>query len=408
MNNLQRRGIGTALLVTLLICGLSQPCSGYSVLTHEQIVDLLWKDQIAPLLLKKYPGTTPDQLLRAHAYAYGGCLIQDMGYYPFGNRDFSDLVHYVRSGDFVAALLSEATDVNEYAFALGALAHYASDITGHPMVNAAVAQEFPKLRTKYGATVTFEQDPKAHIQTEFGFDVVQVAKQRYTGDRYHDFIGFEVAKPVLERAFRKTYGVELKDVFANLDMPIGSFRRSISSIIPEMTRVALVLKKDEMVREDPSFAKQKFLYNLKRADFEKEWGKNYEKPGLGAKIIAVFFRLLPKIGPFKALSFKMPSPETETLYLKSVNATVDQYRAYIQDVAAGRLTLANTDFDTGQPTRAGEYRLTGEAYAKLLNKLADAKFVDVPPELRRNMLAFYADPSSITVTKRDAAGWAKT
>jgi hypothetical protein len=391
-----------------LLCSLSQPSAGYSVLTHEQIVDLLWKDQITPLLLQKYPGTTAEQLRKAHAYAYGGCLIQDMGYYPFGNRGFSDLVHYVRSGDFVAALLSEARDVNEYAFALGALAHYASDITGHPMVNMAVAQEFPKLQTKYGKAVTFEQSPKAHIQTEFGFDVVQVAKQRYTGERYHDFIGFEVSKPVLERAFRKTYGVELKDVFVNLDMSIGSFRRSISSIIPQMTRVALLLKKDEMVKEDPSFAKEKFLYNLKRADFDKEWGKNYQKPGIGARILSAFFLLMPKVGPFRALSFKMPSPETETLYLKSVNATVDQYRVYLQSLAAGRLALANTDFDTGKPTRAGEYRLTDEAYAKLLGKLADAKFADVPPELRQNILEFYADPDTAIATKRKPDDWKKT
>ncbi|MDP9269252.1 MAG: zinc dependent phospholipase C family protein [Acidobacteriota bacterium] len=403
-----RRGMTMWVMLAVLLCSLSQPSAGYSVLTHEQIVDLLWKDQITPLLLQKYPGTTAEQLHLAHAYAYGGCLIQDMGYYPFGNRGFSDLVHYVRSGDFVLALLSEASDVNEYAFALGALAHYTADITGHPSVNAAVAQEFPKLRTKYGPTVTFEQNPKAHIQTEFGFDVVQVAKQRYTSDRYHDFIGFQISKPVLERAFRKTYGVELKDVFANLDMSIGSFRRSISSIIPEMTRVALLLKKDDMVKEDPSFAKDKFLYNLKRADFEKEWGKEYQKPGIGARILAAFFLLLPKIGPFKALSFKMPSPETETLYLKSVNATVDQYRIYLQQLSAGKLALANTDFDTGKPTRAGEYRLTDETYAKLLGKLADAKFADVSPDLRHNILEFYADPGAVTATKREANDWKKT
>jgi len=403
-----RRSVSIALALVVLLCSLSQPSVAYSVLTHEQIVDLLWKDQITPLLLQKYPGTTPEQLTKAHAFAYGGCLIQDMGYYPFGNRGFSDMVHYVRSGDFVAALLSEASDVDEYAFALGALAHYTSDITGHPMVNVAVAQEFPKLSRKYGQAVTFEQDPKAHIQTEFGFDVVQVAKQRYTGDRYHDFIGFEVAKPVLERAFRKTYGVELKDVFSNLDLSIGSFRHSISTIIPEMTRVALLLKKDDMVKEDPSFAKDKFLYNLKRADFDKEWGKNYQKPGVGARILSFFFLLMPKVGPFKALSFKMPSPETETLYLKSVNSTVDQYRVYLKDLSAGRLALSNTDFDTGKPTRAGEYRLTDEAYMKLLSKLAHAKFTDVPPALRSNILDFYNDPSAVTANKREADDWKET
>jgi len=399
------RASGALALSVLLVCALSQVCSGYSVLTHEQIVDLLWDEQIKPLLLQKYPGTSAEDLRVAHGYAYGGCLIQDMGYYPFGNRFFSDLAHYVRSGDFVAALLSEAADVNEYAFGLGALSHYAADITGHPFVNAAVAQEFPKLRAKYGREVSFEQNPKAHIRTEFGFDVVQVAKQRYTSDSYHDFIGFQVPKPLLERAFRKTYGIELKDVFFNLDLSIGSFRRSISNVIPEMTRVALVLKKDELVKENPTASKRKFLYNLKRSDYEREWGKTYQKPGVGAKILAVLFRLVPKVGPFKALKFQMPSPDTETLYLKSVNNTVDQYGIYLRDLKAEKLALENTDFDTGKPTVAGEYELTDEAYAKLLDKLTDHKFADMTPELRKNILDFYSTADVPVFAKKNPEKW---
>jgi hypothetical protein len=387
------RNVTKSLVALLIVCTLSTVCTGNSVLTHEEIIDLLWADQIKPLLLEKYPGTSPDDLRVAHGYAYGGSLIQDMGYYPFGSRLFSDLVHYVRSGDFVEALLDEATDVNEYAFALGALAHYTSDITGHPTVNAAVAQEFPKLRAKYGPTITFAQDPKSHIQTEFGFDVVQVAKQRYTSDAYHDFIGFKVSKPVLERAFFKTYGIKLEDVFRSIDLSISTFRRSVSTIIPEMTRVALLTKKDELVKENPSFAKQKFLYNLKRAEYEKEWGKGYQKPGVGARILAVMFRLMPKVGPFKAIGFKMPNPETETLYLKSVNNSVDQCRIYLQDLRMGKLVLDNRDFDTGKRTTAGEYKLTDEAYATLLNKLTDHKFADTTPALRQNILAFYEPPA---------------
>src|SRR5947209_10102830 len=156
--------MGRLIVLMLLICTVSQTSPAYSVLTHEQIVDLLWGDQIAPLLLRKYPGTSAEELRIAHAYAYGGCLIQDMGYYPFGNRFFSDLVHYVRSGDFVAALIADSRNVNEYAFALGALSHYAADIAGHPAVNAAVAEEFPKLRKKYGKEVTYANDPKSHIR----------------------------------------------------------------------------------------------------------------------------------------------------------------------------------------------------------------------------------------------------
>jgi hypothetical protein len=392
----------------LVVCGFSQVCNGYSVLTHEEIVDLLWADSIKPVLLQKFPGATDDDLRQAHAYAYGGCLIQDMGYYPFGNKLFSDLVHYVRSGDFVEAMLSEATDINEYAFAMGGLAHYVSDIVGHPTVNAAVAMEFPKLRAKYGPSVTYAEDTKAHIRTEFGFDVVQVAKQRYTSDSYHDFIGFEVAKPLLERAFIKTYGVKLEDIFSSLDLSIGSFRWSVSRAIPQMTRVALLTKKDEMVKENPSFAKNKFLYNLKRSDYEKEWGKQYQKPGFGAKIMAVLFKIIPKVGPFKAIAFKMPNPNTETLYLKSVNTTLDRYRGYVSDLQAGNLNLVNKDFDTGKFTQQGEYKLTDEAYAKLLDKLSNAKFASTPQDLRKNILAFYQDPSAPNFTKKKREKWAKT
>jgi hypothetical protein len=396
------------MLALLVVCGLSQFCNGYSILTHEEVVDLVWADQIKPLLRQKYPTATEDELRKAHAYAYGGCLIQDMGYYPFGNKTFSDLVHYVRSGDFVEALLAESTDINEYAFSLGAMAHYAADIAGHPAVNAAVAKEFPKLGAKYGPSVTYAENTKAHIRTEFGFDVVQVAKQRYTSDAYHDFIGFEVAKPVLERAFVKTYGVTLSDIFSNLDLAIGTFRWSVSRAIPEMTRVALLTKKDELVREDPSLAKKKFLYNLKRSEYEREWGKKYQRPGFGARLMAVIFKVIPKVGPFKAIAFKMPNPDTETSYLKSVNTTVDQYKVYLRAVQDGNLALENKDFDTGNPTRAGEYKLTDETYAKLLDKLAKTKFAGLQPELRNNILAFYHDPSAPNFIKKKHEKWAKT
>jgi hypothetical protein len=402
-----RNPIRAMLAALLVVLGFSHVCNGYSILTHEEIVDLLWADQIRPLLKQKYPNATEDDLRKAHAYAYGGCLIQDMGYYPFGNTTFSDMVHYVRSGDFVEALLAESTDINEYAFSLGALTHYVADIVGHPVVNASVAREFPKLGAKYGPIVTYAQDHKAHIRTEFGFDVVQVAKQRYTSDSYHDFIGFEVAKPVLERAFLKTYGVKLSDIFANLDLSIGSFRWSVSRAIPEMTRVALLTKKDEMVKENPSFTKKKFLYNLSRSEYEKAWGKRYQRPGFGARLLAIIFKIIPKFGPFKTIDFKMPYPNTETLYLKSVNDTVELYRGELRDLKTGKLQLANMDFDTGKPTSPGEYRLTDETYAKLLDKLAKTKFADLKPDLRQNILTFYQNPSAPNYTKKKREKWTK-
>jgi hypothetical protein len=387
---------------------VTQVCDAYSVLTHEEIVDLLWKDDLTPLLAQRFPNATPDDLNQAHAYAYGGSLIQDMGYYPFGNKYFSDLTHYVRSGDFVVNLVNESSDLNEYAFALGALAHYSADNLGHPTINRAVAIQFPGLRKKFGNEVTYADNPKAHIRTEFGFDVTQVAKNRYTSDRYHDFIGFEISKPVLERAFQDTYGIPLSEVLTKEDLAIGTFRRAISNVIPEMTRVALVARKKEIVSETPNFDSRKFRYNLSRANYQKEWGKGYRRPGFGTRVLAFFLKFMPKIGPFKAVDFKIPTKTTEDLYIASVNKTLDNYKSLLAEVKAKKLDLPNTDFDTGRMTHAGEYILTDNAYAHLLDQLAQRKFDQVTPDLRENILAFYGDPSAPNATKRNTAAWEKT
>src|SRR5579864_8533030 len=359
-----------SLLLVLLMC---RGAFAYSVLTHEEIVDLLWTDEIRPLLLKRFPELTPDQITEAHAYAYGGAVIQDLGYYPFGSREFSNLVHYVRSGDFVRELILESQDANEYAFALGALAHYTSDVAGHPAVNRAVAMQYPKLRAKFGNSVRYAQDKTAHLKTEFGFDMVQVAKNRYASQQYHDFIGFQVCKPLLERVFPVVYGVELKDVLPHADLAIGSYRFSVSRMIPEMTRVALQTHKKDLMRETPDFAKRKFLFRLSRADYEKEWGKSYTKPGAGTRVISTLLRYVPKVGPFKALAFNNPTAQTEDLYFKSINTTVDQYRAFLEEVRADALVLPNRDLDSGNVTKAAEYPLTDNTYAKLLVQLSQRK-----------------------------------
>jgi hypothetical protein len=394
--------VGTVLLIVLMSCSTS---SAYSVLTHEEIVDLLWTDEIQPLLLKRYPGLTKEQITQAHAYAYGGAVIQDLGYYPFGSREFSDLVHYVRSGDFVRELLIESKDVNEYAFSLGALSHYAADIAGHPAVNQSVAIQYPKLRARYGKSVRYAQDKTAHLKTEFGFDTVQVAKNRYASQQYHNFIGFQVSKSLLERVFPVVYGVELKDVLTHEDMAVGSYRFAVSRLIPRMTKVALQTHKKDLMRETPNFAKKKFLYRLSRSDYERQWGKDYVKPGVGTRILSTLLRYVPKIGPFKGLAFNNPTPQTEDLYIKSINTTMDQYRALLEEVRTDRLVLANCDFDSGQPTKAAEYSLTDDAYAKLLAQLSERKFDLTSPELRANILAFYSDLSVPIETKKDGVRW---
>ena len=121
-----------ALVVALLLfLGWPIQTAAYAVLAHEAIVDSAWNTNIRPLLLKRFPNATAEELKEAHGYAYGGAIIQDMGYYPHGSNFFSNLTHYVRSGDFILALLRDSKDLDGYAFALGALSHYAADNEGH-------------------------------------------------------------------------------------------------------------------------------------------------------------------------------------------------------------------------------------------------------------------------------------
>ncbi len=378
---------------------------GYSVLTHEEIVDLVWTSGLRPLLLHRFPDLTEEQIKEAHAYAYGGSVIQDLGYYPFGDKNFSDLVHYVRSGDIVLELLRQSQNANEYAFALGALSHYAADICGHPAVNQSVAIHYPKLRAKYGNSVRFAQDTTAHLKTEFGFDTLQVAKNRYASDQYHDFIGFKVALPLLERTFPVVYGLQLKDVLTHEDLAVGSYRYSVSRLIPQMTKVALQTHEKNLMQETPNFAKKKFLYRLSRSDYEREWGKTYTKPGFGTRVLSALLRYFPKIGPFKGMGFDNPTPQTEDLYIKSINATVDRYRALLEEERARTLVLPNCDLDSGSVTRATEYSLTDKTYADLLGRLSARNFDLTSSQLRQNILEYYSDLSLPIETRKDPVRW---
>jgi len=392
------RWIGVMLLLV--------PVSGaYSVLTHEQVVDLLWQDRIEPMLKARYPDLPDEKLKEAHAYAYGGSLVQDMGYYPFGNKYFSDLTHYVRSGDFVVCLLQQARNLNEYAFALGALAHYAADNSGHPMVNHVVSEEFPDLHQKFGNEVTYADSPKAHIRAEFGFDMTQVAKNHYTSDRFHDFVGFEISQDLLERVFPMVYGIDFADVVRDEDLAIGTFRHAVSKIIPEMTRVALLTRRSEIVADTPNAAHKRYLYYLSRTKYEREWGTEYRRPGFGTRVLVIFLKIIPKRGPFSALNFKIPTHQAEDEFVKSVDNTVVGYRRLLHDVETGTLHLENTDCDTGRNTAPGEYKLADETYAHLLRDLSDSNYMQTTPALRKNVLAFYSDPSAPLATKRKRKDW---
>ena len=395
-----------AVIAILLLVGPWFEVFGYSVLTHEAIIDSAWEMNIRPLLLERYPNATRDELHKAHAYVYGGAIVQDLGYYPHGNRYFSDLVHYVRSGEFVEALLRDARDINEYAFALGALAHYAADDYGHKIaVNRAVPLLYPKLERKYGDVVTYEDDRSTHLKTEFGFDVLQVAKGRYAPDGYHDFIGFEISQPLLERAFQETYSIPLNSVFHDLDRVIGSYRYDIDVLIPRATRVAWALKKDDIQRDQPGITRRKFLYNLSRASYRKEWGKNYRSLSFGTRFLAFIISLIPKVGPLSVLKLRMPTPQADTMFMASFNTAFDEYRHLLDEERDGHLTLSNINFDTGMPTQPGAYFMADQAYAHLLDDLAKNHFSVISVGTQSDILAYFQDPHAPIATKKNAKAW---
>jgi Zinc dependent phospholipase C len=407
-----RHGILLRVLAAILALGLCLSWPGealaYAVLAHEAIIDVAWDANIRPLLVKRFPASTPEQLKEAHGYAYGGAIIQDMGYYPHGSFFFSDLTHYVRSGDFVLALIRDSNDVNGYAFALGALAHYAADNEGHPLgTNRAVPLLYPKLKTKYGDSVTYEEDKLAHVKTEFGFDVLEVAQGRYAPDNYHDFIGFAVSVPLLEQAFQETYGLSLKSVLTNEDKVLGSYRRDVSRLLPKATRVAWSLKKDEIKKDEPGVTRKKFLYNLSKASYQKNWGKEYQPPTLWERFLAFLVRVLPKIGPLKVLQLRTPTPETEKLFEASFNASVDRYRQLLTEGASGEPKLPDDNFDTGGVTGPGKYQLNDTTQARLLDELAKQNFSGASPELRAELLDFFGHPDAPYAVKRKPKDWAK-
>jgi len=374
-----------------MVLAPARDARAYSVLAHEANIDALWETSLRPLLSRRFPRATRDEVAQARAYAYGGAVIQDLGYYPFGSHFFSNLLHYVRTGDFVEAMIRESHDVNEYAFALGALAHYTADNVGHPDgVNPSVALMYPKLRAQHGDLVTYADSPSTHVLVEFSFDVVQAASGAYVSDMYQSFIGFQVAKPVLERAFAATYGIEMKDVFMSEDLAIGSYRHAVSQTIPEITRIAWRDKREEIEKLNPGAAQEKFVFNLSRQEYDKAYGTEYQKPSLFARFLGVLYKLVPKVGPLRPLQFKAPTKEAEALFLASFKGTRERFRAALDALGRGRLDLPNTDFDTGKPSAHGEYSLADDTYAELLDRLTGHRLASVPDALRGNINAFYA------------------
>jgi hypothetical protein len=317
-------GVTLALLMTFSFAR----AAAYSVLTHEELIDLAWNGSIRPLLLARFPGATDAQLVEAHAYAYGGCVIQDMGYYPFGKRLFSDLTHYVRSGDFIAWLFRNARTINEYAFAIGALSHYLGDSIGHlQAINPATGVEFPNLSRRFGPDITYDQSPHGHIRTEFAFDVEEMSERAFAPPAYLQFIGFQVPRKFLAQAFIDTYGFDVHEVLGRARPALRSYRTSARSFIPTFAEAEVVLHGRQFLPPPDDEAYRIFAERVARTNYERRWKHTHPGPGFKAHLLAIVVFIVPKVGAAADLAIKIPNHDTQELYLQSVNHTVDEFHA---------------------------------------------------------------------------------
>ena len=394
------------LLCFLLVCN---PAGAYSLLTHEQLIDLTWQSSIVPLLRSRYPNITPEELERARSYAYAGCVIQDVGYYPFGDPFFSDLTHYVRSGDFVVHLFQGAKDANQLAFAIGALSHYIGDNIGHSeATNRAVPVEFPKLAAKYGPVVTFGEGKHPHIQTEFAFDINQIAHHRLAPVSYLRHVGLNVPTAQLATAFYETYG--LSEDFSKARsrrINVGGFRFAVRSFIPRIAYALTVLHRSRMPADSTSLDVQKLADEVARVAADNNWDQYRKKAGIGTYSLAGVIYVLPKIGPLKMLAIKGPTDKTEEEYVRSVNQSTEALSSMLARFDKPTRTLPNRDLDSGADVQPGAYRLTDDTYAKLLDRLVADPHHTVPPGLKSDIVNYYADPHAPIYTKKNPQKWAR-
>jgi hypothetical protein len=407
MGSLRSSCLAVAAATTALLLALPQPAGAYSVLTHEAVIDLTWAGSIQPLLLHRYPTLTPAQLQQAHAYAYGGCVIQDLGYYPFGKPLFSDLLHYVRTGDFIRALFRDSRNANDVAFAIGALSHYLGDTIGHPeAVNLAVSQEFPALGQRYGPNVNYAEGPHQHVRAEFAFDINSIDKQRLAPQKYLDHIGFAVPVPLLARAFYDTYGLDIGKVLGTHRPTLKGYRFSVRSLLPRVAYAETLLYRRKFPPDMPSSALSEIDKEVAALAAQDNWAAYRRSAGLGTHLLAGILFVLPKLGPLSDLALRGPTPATEQDYLDSLLHTTQVFRATLAR-ASTQGGLPNLDLDTGGPVRPGSYSLADLTYADLLDEIARNPSQPVPFGIKRDLLAFFADPDLAIYLKRKPARFAR-
>lgn len=392
-----------------------QRASAYGLSTHLLLVDLVWASDIRPLLVKSFPCQTEAVYDRARVYAYGGALVQDAGYYLGGQADLSDLTHYARSGDFVSNLFRNATDVDELAFALGALTHYVGDTIGHPdATNQSVPIAFPNLGLKYhSSVVTYEKDPKAHLQVEFGFDVNAAKLGRLRPPALMKDEHPDLSLQQLAFAYYQTYGLTDDLTYARAGLSARSYYGSTEGLLPFGTYTKANVAAFKPVHGTDEAGLQKLIDDVASRE---DWKSHRKHAGLPRILGAPLVLFVSKT------YIRYPTTETQSKYDRSVVASVDRIREVIASVHAtpGDFVplwpadkagdrgqpLPNFNLDTGEVEEPGVYEKSGDIHRKWLSRVSDPASKEnrryappqkepwsVPASAQRNLSTFFADPA---------------
>lgn len=394
-------------LLVILLHLMPLKCRALGVFSHEAIIDAAWDNSLVPLLKKSYPGTTAEELKVAHAYAYGGAVAPDMGYYPRGSKLFTDLVHYVRSGDMVNALLKEASTLNKLAFALGFLSHYEADHYGHQLAtNLTVPILYPKMKQRHGSNVTYADDALSHMRMEFGFDVLQLATGNYASQSFREYIGFKVDTAVLSRAFTSVYGLDIYAVHnQHFNRSVETFRFVVANVLPLVTRQAWATKKNVIKAADSTATARRFNYKMRQRVYNKNFGTGYKRPGTFSTIFSYFVRILPKIGPLAPLKFKVPGAEEEHLFVQSFDTILVNFKQQVNKMYKAPPDMQDINCDTGLPTSLCNYSLADETYTALLLQWYKKGLYAMPVAMKTDVLKFYAGATAPPLTKDCTTFW---
>jgi len=203
--------------------------------------------------------------------------------------------------------------------------------------------------------------------------------------------------------------LKMSDLFGDEKRAISTYRFAVSQLIPALTEAAWRDQRDEILAVTPAAERANVVFVFRQVDYEDDYGRDYQKPARFARFLAWVYRLVPKVGPLKPLAFTAPTPEVDRLFEDSIARAHARFQVLLRQVRDGRLDLANTNFDTGEPAHAHDYALADETHAEWLEALGKRKFAGASPAVRRTLDAYYRNAAAPDPRDRKARkAWDRT